>query len=98
MAPTLIADWGLPLVGEGRAALANGAEETADAHSVMAVWGSQRRYVESGAVGVDPIVGMSRMDGRSFSIEAERGQSRHTGEGLAGEDQGAARLNQAGDD
>ena len=37
MAPALIADWGLPFVGEGRAALANGEEETADAHSVTAV-------------------------------------------------------------
>ena len=73
MPPTLITELGLPFVGEGRAVLANGEEETFAVYGVTVVWDGQPRYVETGAVGVDPLVGMALMDSHSLYVEIEDG-------------------------
>ena len=49
--PMLVADWGLPVVGDGKAVLADGSEAVFDVHSVTVLWDGQRRAVETGAVG-----------------------------------------------
>ena len=54
---TLVADLELPVVGEGEAVLADGSEAAFEVYGVTVVWNDQPRFVESAAVGVDPLVG-----------------------------------------
>ena len=71
--PTLIAELGLPFIGEGRAFLANGEEETFDVYGVTVLWDGRARYIETDAVGMDPLVGMSLMDNHSLYMEIRDG-------------------------
>ena len=71
--PALITELGLPFVGEGRAILANGDEEPFAVYGVMVVWDGQPRFVETGAVGVDPLIGMALMDNYTLTIEIRQG-------------------------
>ena len=71
--PTLVADLGLPVVGDGEAVLADGSEAVFDVYGVTMLWDGQERYVETGAVGVDPLVGMAMLDNHDLSIEVRDG-------------------------
>ena len=71
--PMLVADLGLPVVGDGEAVLADGSEAAFDVYGVTMLWDGQPRYVEAGAVGVDPLVGMSMLDRHDLSIQVRDG-------------------------
>ena len=70
---TVVADLELPVVGEGEAVLADGGEAVFDVYGVTVVWGDQPRFVECGAVGIDPLMGMDLLDGHNLNIEVENG-------------------------
>ena len=72
--PMLVADLGLPIVGDGEA-LADGSEAAFDVHSVTVLWDGQLRAVETGAVGGDPLVGMALMEDHDLSIQVTVGES-----------------------
>ena len=71
--PTLVAELGLPVVGDGEAVLADGSEAVFDVYGVTALWDGRRRYVETGSVGVDPLVGMALLDGHNLYVEVADG-------------------------
>ena len=71
--PSLITELGLTFVGEGRAILANGEEETFDVHGVTVLWDGQLRHVETGAVGTEPLIGMMLLDRHDLSIQVRDG-------------------------
>ena len=71
--PMLVADLALPVVGDGEAVLADGSEAAFDVHGVTMLWDGQPRYVETGAVGVDPLVGMAMLETHVLSIEVRDG-------------------------
>ncbi len=71
--PTFVADLGLPVVGDGEAALADGSEAAFDVYGVTMLWDGQQRYVETGAVGIDPLVGMAMLDNHDLSIQVRNG-------------------------
>ncbi len=71
--PMLVADLALSVVGDGEAVLADGSEAAFDVYGVTAVWDGELRYVETGAVGVDPLVGMSLLDSHSLYVEVADG-------------------------
>ncbi len=71
--PILVADLGLPVVGDGEAVLADGSESTCDVYGVTVLWDGQERYVETAAVGVDPLVGMAMLDTHDLSIQVRVG-------------------------
>ena len=71
--PMLVADLALPVVGDGEAVLADGSEAAFDVHGVTMLWDGQPRYVETGAVGVDPLVGMAMLETHLLSIEVRDG-------------------------
>ena len=52
-----------------------GSEAVFDVYSVTVVWDDQPRFVECGAVGIDPLVGMALLDRHNLSIEIEHGGS-----------------------
>ena len=64
---------GLPVVGDGEAVLDNGSEESFDEYDATVLWNGQPRLVETGAVGVDSLVGMSLMDEHSLFAEITDG-------------------------
>ena len=67
--PTLVAELGLPVVGDGEAVLADGREAVFDVCGVTVVWDGHPRYVETAAVGTDALVGMMLLDGNSLFVE-----------------------------
>ena len=72
--PTMmVADMELPVVGEGEAVLADGSEAVFDVYGVTVIWDGQSMFVECGAVGIDPLVGMALLDRHNLSIEIEDG-------------------------
>ena len=71
--PMLVAELGLPVVGDGEAVLADGSEAAFDVYGVTALWDDQRRYVETASVGVAPLVGMALLDGHSLYVEVADG-------------------------
>lgn len=71
--PTLVADLGLPVVGDGEAVLADGSEAAFDVYGVTLLWNGQVRYVETGAVGAAPLVGMSLLDSHNLNIDIREG-------------------------
>ena len=71
--PTLVAELGLPVVGEGEAVLADGSEAAFDVYGVTMLWDGQPRFVEAGAVGVDPLVGMAMLEGHALNIQVRDG-------------------------
>lgn len=73
--PELVADLGLPVVGDAEAVLADGSEAVFDVYGVTMLWDGESRYVETGAVGVDPLVGMALLDSHSLYVEIEDGGS-----------------------
>ncbi len=71
--PAIVTDLGLPVVGEAEAVLADGGEAVFDVYGVTVVWDDQPRLVESGAVGIEPLVGMALLDRHDLNIEVENG-------------------------
>ena len=71
--PALVAELGLPFASIGLATLADGSEAAFDVYDATVLWDGQPRYVESGAVGVDPLVGMSLLDRHDLSIQVRDG-------------------------
>ena len=71
--PMLMEDLELPVVGDGEAVLADGSEAAFDVYGVTVLWDGQPMYVETGAVGVDPLVGMALLDGHNLNIDGENG-------------------------
>ena len=71
--PTLVADLGLSVVGDGEAILADGSEAYFDVYGVTVVWDGQPRYVETAALGTDGLVGMMLLDGHSLYVEIVAG-------------------------
>ena len=68
--PTLVADLGLSVVGNGEAILADGSEAV---YGVTVVWDGQPRFVETAAVGIDALVGMMLLDRHSLFVEVAAG-------------------------
>ena len=71
--PTLVADLGLPVVGDGEAVLADGSEAAFDVYGVTMLWDGQLRYVETGAVGVNPLMGRAMLENHDLSIHVREG-------------------------
>ena len=71
--PMMMEDLELPVVGDGEAVLADGSEAAFDVYGVTVLWDGQPMYVETGAVGVDPLVGMALLDGHNLNIDVENG-------------------------
>ena len=71
--PGLVADLGLPAVGDGEAVLADGSEAAFDVYGVTILWDGEPRYIETGAVGVDPLVGMSMLESHDLNIQVRAG-------------------------
>ena len=71
--PMLVADLGLPVVGDGEAILADGSEAAFGVYGVTVVWDGQPRYVETAAVGIDALVGMMLLDRHSLFVEVAAG-------------------------
>ncbi len=71
--PMLMEDWELPVVGDGEAVLADGSQAAFDVYGVTVLWDGQPMYVETGAVGVDPLVGMALLEGHNLNIDVEDG-------------------------
>ena len=71
--PMLMEDLELPVVGDGEAVLADGSQAAFDVYGVTVLWDGQPMYVETGAVGVDPLVGMALLEGHNLNIDIEDG-------------------------
>ena len=71
--PVLVAELGLPVVGDGEATLADGSEAVFDVHSVTVLWGGQSRYIEADATGGTPLAGMLLLDGHNLNIQVRDG-------------------------
>ena len=71
--PGLVAELGLPVVGDGEATLADGSEVVFDVHSVTVLWDGQSRYVEADATGGTPLLGMLLLDGHDLSVRVRSG-------------------------
>ncbi len=71
--PTLAADLGLSVVGDGEAVLADGSEAAFDIYGVTVSWDDQSRHIEAGAVGITPLVGMALLHSHNLNIDVEDG-------------------------
>ena len=71
--PMLMEDLELPVVGDGEAVLADGSQAAFDVYGVTVLWDGRPMYVETGAVGVDPLVGMALLEGHNLNIDIEDG-------------------------
>ena len=71
--PRLAAELELPLVGKMRVVLADGREETFDAHDVTVIWDGQSRYVDTYVVDATPLVGMALLHGHGLYVEVAEG-------------------------
>jgi clan AA aspartic protease len=67
----LVAELGLPFAYTGQAILANDDEVSFDVHDVTVLWDGQPRYIEAGAVGTTPLVGMALLHSHNLNIEVE---------------------------
>ena len=65
--------WDCHVVGDGEAVLADGSEAAFDVYGVTMLWDGQLRYVETGAVGVNPLVGMAMLENHDLSIHVREG-------------------------
>ena len=71
--PMLMEDLDLLVVGDSEATLADGSQAAFDVYGVTVLWDGQPMYVETGAVGGDPLVGMSLLDRHNLNIDVEDG-------------------------
>lgn len=68
--PAIVAVLGLPLIGRGRAILANGSEDVFNVYEVTVLWDGQPRVVETDAADTDALVGMSMLYGCKVQVHA----------------------------
>ena len=67
------------MLGESEALLADGSEAAFNVYGVSVRWDGQPRYVETGAVGLSPLLGMAMLDGYDLNIPGqERRSSPHS--------------------
>ena len=71
--PMLVGDLGLPIVGDGEAVLADGREVSFNVYGVTVLWDGLARYVETGAVGDEPLIGMSMLVGYDLHMKVADG-------------------------
>ena len=71
--PMLMEDLDLPVVGDSEATLADGSQAAFDVYGVTVLWDGQPMYVETGAVGGDPLVGMALLYRHNLNIDVEDG-------------------------
>ena len=71
--PMLMEDLELPVLGDGEAVLADGSQVVFDVFGVTVLWDGEPTYVETGALGVDPLVGMALLDRHNLNIDVEDG-------------------------
>ena len=71
--PMLMEDLDLPVVGDSEATLADGSQAAFDVYGVTVLWDGQPMYVETGAVGGEPLVGMALLDRHNLNIDVEDG-------------------------
>ena len=71
--PMLVEDLDLPVVGDSEATLADGSQAAFDVYGVTVLWDGQPMYVETGAVGGEPLVGMALLDRHNLNIDVEDG-------------------------
>ena len=71
--PALVTSLNLPPLGRGRATLANGNEEVFHIYESTVIWDGQPRTVETNAIGVEPLVGMSLLHEHDLWIHAAEG-------------------------
>ena len=71
--PAIVTALGLPLIGRGRAVLANGSEDVFNVYEVTVLWDGQPRVVETDAADTDPLVGMSMLCGYQLLVQAVDG-------------------------
>ena len=71
--PMLATDLELPIVGDGEAVLADGREVSFNVYGVTVLWDGLPRYVETGAVGDEPLVGMSMLVGYDLHVKVVDG-------------------------
>ena len=71
--PALATELEFPYVFSSKAILADGSEARFDVVGVTVLWDDEARYVETGAVGVDPLVGMSMIEGHDLHVRVEDG-------------------------
>ena len=71
--PALVADLDLLMLGESEALLADGSEAAFNVYGVSVRWDGQPRYVETGAVGLSPLLGMAMLDGYDLNIQVQTG-------------------------
>ena len=71
--PMLMENLELPVLGDGEAVLADGSQTAFDVYGVTVLWDGQPMYVETGAVGVDPLVGMALLERHNLNIDIEDG-------------------------
>lgn len=71
--PSLVEELELPAMGGGTAVLADGSEAAFDVYGVTLLWDDQPMHVETGAVGVDALLGMALLDGHNLNVDIENG-------------------------
>lgn len=69
----VVAELGLPFVTHGWATLADGSEARFDVVGATVLWDGLPRYVETGAIGIDPLVGMSMLNGHDLHVKVADG-------------------------
>lgn len=70
---TLIEELDLPVMGDGAAVLADGSEAAFNVYGVTVLWDDQPLQVETGAIGVDALLGMAMLDGYNLNVDVKTG-------------------------
>lgn len=73
LAPSLLRELNSPRRGRGRARLANGELDVFDIYAVDLIWDGEQRTVEADAAEIEPLIGMSLMEGHQITVRAENG-------------------------
>ena len=71
--PALVTSLNLLHLGRGRATLANGNEQVFHIYETTVIWDRQPRTVETNAIGIEALVGMSLLHGQDLRIHAAEG-------------------------
>lgn len=69
----LLHAWQAPLIGLGRAQLADGRQTILPLHEVHLAWDGHRRVVEANAIDTEPLAGMALLEGYELQIEVADG-------------------------
>jgi clan AA aspartic protease len=75
MPPALVAALSLPFTNYHNATLAHGRVVRVDVHEATVLWDGEERMVSVLAIGHDPLIGMSLMDGSEVHLQVADGGS-----------------------